>query len=122
MNKGDNTYTYTSKIVTQIISEQEKLTMEVINDYCKKNNYIPNLISEENLKEVLELGIARKTKVEILQSQLEIANKKLEKLDNEIKSVINIIKQQPSNDDEWILGRLNGFLSIIGKESNKDVS
>jgi hypothetical protein len=48
-----------------------------------------------------------------LQSQLDIANKKIEKLDNEIKSVINIIKQQPSNDDEWILGRLNGFLSII---------
>ena len=53
---------------------------------------------------------------ELLQSQLDIANKKLEKLDNEIKSVINIIKQQPSNDDEWILGRLNGFLSIIGSE------
>lgn len=51
------------------------------------------------------------SKIDNLQSQL-----KLEKLDNEIKSVINIIKQQPSNDDEWILGRLNGFLSIIGGE------
>ena len=53
-----------------------------------------------------------------LQQELSIANKKLDKLDNEIKSVIKIVRQQPSEsveDDAWILGRLDGFLSIIGE-------
>lgn len=52
-------------------------------------------------------------------TQLDIANKKLDKLDNEIKSVIKIVRQQPSEsveDDAWILGRLDGFLSIIGSD------
>ena len=65
----------------------------------------------EGIRDNYTLNLA----ISILED-LDLANKKLEKLDNEIKSVINIIKQQPSNDDEWILGRLNGFLSIIGKE------
>jgi hypothetical protein len=54
-----------------------------------------------------------------LEKQLDIANKKLDKLDNEIKSVIKIVRQQPSEsveDDAWILGRLDGFLSIIGSD------
>jgi uncharacterized FlaG/YvyC family protein len=82
----------------------------------KYNNHTRNQRRMFRIKKQEEKINDLKLLVGSLQSQLDNANKKIEKLDNEIKSVINIIKQQPSNDDEWILGRLNGFLSIIGGE------
>lgn len=78
-------------------------------------------MSEEEVKALVEMKDmlkAENTKLKQekkeLKNKLDIANKKLEFLDNQIKIVIDIIKQQPSADDEWILGRLNSFLSIIG--------
>ena len=34
---------------------------------------------------------------------------------NWINSTIDIIKQQPTGNDEWILERLNSFISLLDK-------
>ncbi len=80
-------------------TSKEEIIQDTWLDYCAYKNMI-----EKNTE---------------LEKQLDIANKKLDKLDNEIKSVIKIVRQQPSEsveDDAWILGRLDGFLSIIGSD------
>ena len=84
----DTKYNFTQKIITKIISENDKLTLSVINDYCKNNNIIPNIISEEKLKEVLELGIAKKIKIENLEFQLSKANDKLKKIEEYINFLV----------------------------------
>lgn len=38
---------------------------------------------------------------------------------NMIETTIEIIKMQPSDDDTWILGRLNGFKSILRGDGNE---
>ncbi len=37
----------------------------------------------------------------------------IDRLNNEIDLVIELIKQQPTEDDTWILNRLNGFKIIL---------
>ena len=68
-----------------------------------------------------------KDKIEKLEKQLErckLKNKKLQqqnkkykeaidKAINDIDLVIELIKQQPTEDDSWILGRLNAFKIIL---------
>lgn len=44
----------------------------------------------------------------------------IEKAINDIDLVIELIKQQPTEDDSWILDRLNAF-KIILKEAYKEV-
>ena len=41
----------------------------------------------------------------------------IDKLNNEIDLVIELIKQQPTEDDTWILNRLNAFKYILKKVS-----
>ncbi len=94
----DTKYNFTQKIITKIISENDKLTLSVINDYCKNNNIIPNIISEEKLKEVLELGIAKKIKIENLEFQLSKANDKLKKIEEYLTSYESISTIQGLND------------------------
>lgn len=43
----------------------------------------------------------------------------IDRLNNEIDLVIELIKQQPTEDDTWILNRLNGFKIIL---EDKEVS
>ena len=46
------------KIITQIIKDTDEITFKAIQRYCEENNIIPNIISEDKLKLVLQLGIA----------------------------------------------------------------
>lgn len=50
-------------------------------------------------------------------NQLQQENKKqkevIDKAINDIDLVIELIKQQPTEDDTWILNRLNGFKIIL---------
>ena len=51
-----------------------------------------------------------------MESWKEESNKKKEVIDkaiNAIDLVIELIKQQPTKDDRWILDRLNGFKIIL---------
>lgn len=50
--------TYTEKMITKIVSEQDKATLKAIERYCEENNIIPNIIEKEKLDLVLRLGIA----------------------------------------------------------------
>ena len=51
-------YQCKQKIITQIIKDTDEITFKAIQRYCKENNIIPNIISEDKLKLVLKLGIA----------------------------------------------------------------
>lgn len=57
INEDNTVFTYSEKILTQIVSEKNEMTLKAIEEYCEENNIIPNIISEEKLKLVLELGI-----------------------------------------------------------------
>lgn len=52
--------------------------------------------------------------------KLQQENKKykevIDKVINDIDLVIELIKQQPTEDDNWILGRLNAFKIILKEE------
>lgn len=48
---------YTEKMITKIISVQDKETLKAIKRYCEENNVIPNIIEKEKLDLVLKLGI-----------------------------------------------------------------
>lgn len=48
---------YTEKMITKIVSVQDKETLKAIERYCKENNLIPNIIEKEKLDLVLKLGI-----------------------------------------------------------------
>ena len=50
-------YETVTKMMTQIVDIQDKETMRVIEEYCAKNNIIPNLIDKNKLDLVLRLGI-----------------------------------------------------------------
>lgn len=52
-----NLYSFTNKIMTQIVSKQDEMTMKAIKEYCEKNGYIPQIIEKEKLDLILKLGI-----------------------------------------------------------------
>lgn len=43
----------------------------------------------------------------------------INRLNNEIDLVIELIKQQPTEDDSWILDRLNTFKIILNEVSDE---
>lgn len=58
MNKEENfTFSYTEKMITKVVSNQDKETLKAIERYCEENNIIPNIIEKEKLDLVLKLGI-----------------------------------------------------------------
>ena len=61
-DKGDFIYEYTHKIITQVVSNQDKETLKAIDRYCEENNIIPNIIEKEKLDLILKLGIAEYNK------------------------------------------------------------
>ncbi len=50
-------FSYTEKIITKIVSNQDKETLKAIERYCEENNIIPNIIEKEKLDLILKLGI-----------------------------------------------------------------
>lgn len=59
VNKEHDNFIYeiVSKMMTRIVDIQDRETMRVIEEYCKENNIIPNLIDKNKLDLVLRLGI-----------------------------------------------------------------
>lgn len=55
-------YSASHKIRTQIVKDTDEATYKAIQRYCEENNIIPNIISENKLKLVLQLGIAEYNK------------------------------------------------------------
>ena len=55
-------YSTSHKICTQIVKDIDGATYEAIQRYCEENNITPNIISEDKLKLVLQLGIAELNK------------------------------------------------------------
>lgn len=41
-------FSYTEKMITEIVSKHDKATLEAIERYCKENNIVPNIIEKEN--------------------------------------------------------------------------
>lgn len=58
-------YSCSQEILTQIVKDQDEETYKAIQRYCEKNDIIPNIISEDKLKLVLQLGIAELNKREL---------------------------------------------------------
>lgn len=54
-----------------------------------------------------------------LEQQVKTQKEVIDKAINAIDLVIELIKQQPTEDDKWILDRLNGFKIIL---EDKEVS
>ena len=57
--------------------------------------------------------------IKVLEQQCKKQKEVIDRTINAIDLVIELIKQQPTEDDKWILDRLNGFKIIL---ENKEVS
>lgn len=57
MENNDFIYTSTQKMITKIVSVEEKEMFKAIERYCEENNIIHNIIIKEKLDLVLKLGI-----------------------------------------------------------------
>ena len=86
--------TYTRKMISKVVSDNDKETIKEIARYCEENNIYLNLIREERLKEVIELGL----KSEVLQRELYKANDKLKKIE---EYVINYIEVEPDEGNPY---------------------
>jgi len=62
--KDDDNFIYktTYGMITKVVNEQDKETLKAIYRYCQENNVYPNIIDEDKLKIILQLGIAEYTK------------------------------------------------------------
>lgn len=56
-NDNNFIYTYTHKIITQVVDTENKETINAIEKYCEENDIIPNLIDKDKLELILRLGI-----------------------------------------------------------------
>ena len=57
--------------------------------------------------------------IKVLEQQCKKQKEVISKTINSIDLVIELMKQQPTKDDRWILDRLNGFKIIL---EDKEVS
>lgn len=57
LNEENCIFSYSEKMITEIISKHDKATLKAIERYCEENNIIPNIIEKEKLDLVLKLGI-----------------------------------------------------------------
>ena len=62
LNEENCIFSYTEKMITEIISKHDEETLKAIEKYCEKNNIIPNIVEKEKLDLVLKLGIAEYNK------------------------------------------------------------
>ncbi len=68
INKDENNnfiYSATHKIYTKILNKQEEETLRAIHRYCEENNIFPNIIDEDKLKLILQLGIQEYNKINL---------------------------------------------------------
>ena len=68
---------------------------------------IDKIIEKNNDLTIKEL------KIEELEKEIERLNNIINRIDNFVDRTIDVIKQQPTGDDEWILERLNGIKYLI---------
>ena len=63
----DDNYVFqcNQKVITQIVKDQDEATFKAIQRYCEENDIIPNIISEDKLRLVLQLGIDELIKREL---------------------------------------------------------
>jgi len=52
---------------------------------------------------------------QMIAKELQQKENIIKEVRNWVKSTIDIIKQQPTGNDEWILERLNSFISLLDK-------
>ena len=57
LNEENCIFSYTEKMITEIVSKHDKATLKAIERYCEENNVIPNIIEKEKLDLALKLGI-----------------------------------------------------------------
>ena len=63
-------YNCSRKVITQIIKDEDEATYKAILRYCEKNDIIPNIISEDKLKLILQLGIDEYNKRELNKEKI----------------------------------------------------
>lgn len=101
--------------------EKKTIIIETADIYL----HFPYIMEEEadNLADFLEeehIEYEGATDIFIdLQNQVKKQKEVIDKTINAIDLVIELIKQQPTEDDRWILDRLNGFKIIL---EDKEVS
>lgn len=61
-------------------------------------------------------------RLERREQQINIYKSRCEKAIEDIDLVIELIKQQPTEDDNWILNRLNGFKYLLQGEDKDDTN
>lgn len=66
----------------------------------------------KRLKELVPYEILAPDADEIIE-ELDRLNNIINRIDNFVDRTIEVIKQQPSGNDEWILERLNGIKYLI---------
>lgn len=77
---------------------------DVLGAFLLVNN--PIVLSEEETKDVQKA-------IKKLQQENRKQKEIIDETINAIDLVIELIKQQPTEDDRWILDRLNGFKIIL---------
>lgn len=77
---------------------------DVLGAFLLVNN--PIVLSEEETKDVQKA-------IKKLQQENRKQKEIIDETINAIDLVIELIKQQPTKDDRWILDRLNGFKIIL---------
>ena len=79
----------------------------------KIDNWRRRILGYEKMKRDLQ------RQIQILKNKNKRQKEVISKTINAIDLVIELIKQQPTKDDRWILDRLNGFKIIL---EDKEVS
>lgn len=80
-------------------------------------------VEEENFLEELKNGKYVQLNEEGIDKVVKIIEKYeniAHELENAINSTIDIIKQQPTGNDEWILERLNGYKFLLKGDKNDE--
>lgn len=89
--------------------------IEKINDKFKTDR----VSADEEYQLVCQRNYLSTKYIEDLEQQCKKQKEVISKTINAIDLVIELIKQQPTEDDRWILDRLNGFKIIL---EDKEVS
>lgn len=80
-------------------------------------------VEEENFLEELKNGKYVQLNEEGIEKVVKIIEKYeniTHELENAIDLTIDIIKQQPTGNDEWILERLNGYKFLLKGDKNNE--
>ena len=88
------------KIFKQLEERKKRATPYTFYD---KDELIDEILKQEDGIEDLQ------QKVEQQEKEIERLNNIINRIDNFVDRTIELIKQQPSDNDEWILERLNGI-------------